>query len=107
GPAAPRRRLVRGERPARGSAGVLDGGGGRRHSRWPGGETRGADSPARPGPNRRPVAAVAGRSGRDRGTPDGRGAGRAVLRAGGAAGRGRAVGRRGRSLAVRGPGAAR
>ena len=45
--------------------------------------------------------------GRDRGTPDGRGAGRAVLRVDGAAGRGRAVGRRGRSLAVRGSGAAR
>ena len=50
---------------------------------------------------------VAGGPGRDRGTPDGRGAGRAVLRADGAAGRGRAVGRCGRSLAVRGCGAAR
>ena len=46
--------------------------------------------------------AVAGGSGRDRGTPNGRCAGRALLRADGTAGRGRAVGRRGRPLAVRG-----
>ena len=46
-------------------------------------------------------------AGQDPGTPDGRCAGRAVLRADGAAGRGRAVGRSGRPLAVRGSGAAR
>ena len=62
--------------------------------------------PARAGPDRPAVAAVAGRSGRDRGTPDGRRAGRALLRVDGTASRGRAVGRRGRSLAGRGPGPA-
>ena len=41
------------------------------------------------------------------GAPDGRGAGLAAVGADGAAGRGRAVGRCGRSLAVRGRGAAR
>ena len=45
---------------------------------------------------------LAGRAGRDRGAPDGCGAGRAAVGAGGAAGRRRTVGRCGRSLAVRG-----
>src|ERR1035441_5124164 len=101
-PAAPRRRLVLAERHARGGAGVLDGGRGRRRGRWPDRETRGADPPARPGHHRPAVVPVAGGSGRGRGTPDGRCACLALLRVDGAAGRGRAVGRRGRSLAVRG-----
>ena len=99
--------LVPGERPARGGAGVLDGGRGRRHGRCSDGETRGACSSARPGPDRPAVAWVAGGPGRHRGTPDDRGPGRALLRADRPAGRGRAVGRPGRSLAVRGSGAAR
>ena len=47
----------------------------------PGGDTRGAGLPARPGRHRPAVVRVAGGSGRDRGTPDGRGAGLVVLRA--------------------------
>ena len=47
------------------------------------------------------------RTGRDRGAPDGRGAGLVVFRADGQAGGDRAVGRCGRSLAARGPGPAR
>ena len=66
-----------------------------------------ADLPARPGHHPPAVVPVAGRPGRDRGTPDGRRAGRAARRDDGAAGRGRAVGRCGRSLAVRGRGPAR
>ena len=77
------------------------------HSRWPGGETRGAYPPAGPGPHRQAVASVAGGSGRVRGTPDGRGTGCAFLCADGAAGRGRAMGQRGRPLAVRESGPAR
>ena len=53
------------------------------------------------------VVPVAGGPGRDRGIPDGRGAGLALLRAHRAAGRGRAMGRCGRSLAVRGSGPGR
>ena len=63
--------------------------------------------PEGPGPDRQSVASVAGGPGRDPGTPDGRCAGRAVLCVDGSAGRGRAVGRRGRSLAIRGSGRAR
>ena len=88
-PAPPRGWLVPGERPARGGAGVLDGG--RGHGRCSDGETRGAGSSARPGPDRPAVAWVAGGPGRHRGTPDDRGPGRAVLRADRPAGRGRAV----------------
>ena len=84
GAAAPRGRLVPGQRPARGGAGVLDGGRGRRCGRWPGGATRGAGLPARPGHHRPAVVPVAGGPGRDRGTPDSRGAGRNRFRVDGA-----------------------
>ena len=57
GAAAPRRRLVPGERLARGGAGALDGGGGRRYGRWPGGRSSWHTSrPAGPGPHRPAVA---------------------------------------------------
>ena len=71
GPAAPRRRLVLAQRPAGGGAGVLHRRRGRRHGRRPGGETLAADRPAGPGHHRAAVVPVAGRPGRDRGTPDG------------------------------------
>ena len=45
-----RRRVVLGQRPARGSAGVLHGRRGRRHSRAPGAEALAGDRP--PGPDR-------------------------------------------------------
>ena len=47
------------------------------------------------------VVPLAGSPGRNHRTPDGRGAGRALPRIDGTAGRGRAMGRRGRPLAVR------
>jgi LuxR family maltose regulon positive regulatory protein len=59
------------------------------------------------GHHRPAVVPVAGRSRRDRGAPDNRGAGRHRFRVDGPSGRGRAVGRRGRPLAVRRPGTAR
>ena len=80
---------------------------GRRGGRPPGGAARGAGLPAGPGHHRPAVVRVAGGPGRDRGTPDGRGAGLAAVRADGQARRRRAVGRCGRPLAVRGPGPAR
>ena len=58
--------------------------------------------PARPGPDHTAMVRVAGGAGRDRGPPDGRGAGLAPGCVDRAAGRGRTMGRRGRSLAVRG-----
>ena len=66
-----------------------------------------AGVPARPGHHRPAVVPVAGGPGRDGGAPDGRGDGLVPLRDDGAASRGRAVGRCGRSLAVRGRGPAR
>ena len=63
--------------------------------------------PAGPGHHYPAVVRVAGGSRRDRGTPDGHGARLVVFRADGEAGRRRAVGRCGRSLAVREPGPAR
>ena len=95
------------ERPARGGAGVLHRGRRRGRGRPPGGRCGGAGLPARPGHHAPAVVSVAGRAGRDRGTPDDRGAGLAAGRVDGAAGRCRAVGRRGRPLAVRGHGPAR
>ena len=86
GPAAPRRRLVLAERLARGSAGVLHGSRGRRRGRPPGGAARRAGLPAGPGHHHPAVVQVAGGPGRDRGTPDGRGAGLVVFRADGKAG---------------------
>ena len=85
-PAAPRRALVPGQRLARGSAGVLHGSRGRRWGRPPGGAARRAGLPAGPGHDHPAVVRVAGGPGRDRGTPDGRGAGLVVLRADGEAG---------------------
>ena len=107
GPAAPRRRLVLAQRPAGGSAGVLHRRRGRRHGRLPGGKAICDDLPAGPGHYPAAVVPVAGRPGRDRGTPDGHCVGVDVRRADGAAGGGRAVGRRGRSLAEAGRGLAR
>ena len=92
---------------ARGGAGVLHGSRGRRCGRPPDGTAHGAGLPAGPGHHHPAVVRVAGGSGRDRETPDDRGAGLVVFRADGQAGRGRAVGRCGRSLAVRGSGPAR
>ena len=74
-------RLVLAERLARGSAGVLHGSRGRRRGRPPGGAARGAGLPAGPGHHHPAVVRVAGGPGRDRGTPDGRGAGLVVFRA--------------------------
>ena len=90
----------------------------RRHwsTPWPPGMSMGppawrgssrAGLPAGPGHHHPAVVPVAGGPRRDRGTPDGRGAGLVLFRADGQAGRRRAVGRCGRSLAVRGPGPAR
>ena len=107
GPAAPRRRVVRAERPAGGGAGVLHRSRRRGRGRPPGGRSGGAGLPARPGHHAPAVVSVAGRAGRDRGTPDDRGDGLAAGRVDGAAGRCRAVGRYGRPLAVRGRGPAR
>ena len=76
------------QRPARSCAGVLDRRRGRRHGRPPGGETLGADLPARPGRHPAAVVPVAGRAGRDRGTPDGRCVGLDFRRGEGAAGGG-------------------
>ena len=56
GPAPPRSRLVRGERPARGSAGVLHRSRGRRYGRSLVEQTRRASRPARPGRDRPAVA---------------------------------------------------
>ena len=91
-PAPPRRALVPAQRPARGSAGVLHRRRGRGHRRSPGGGTRDRHPPARPVHHPAALVPVAGRPGRNRRAPDGRRAGRALLRADGAAGRGRAVG---------------
>ena len=78
--------LVPGQRPARGGAGVLHGRRGRRRGRPPSGAARGAGLPAGPGHHHPAVVRVAGGPGRDRGTPDGRGAGLVLLRADWAAG---------------------
>ena len=100
-PAAPCRRLVPEPRHARGGAGVLHGSGGRRWGRPPGGAAHSAGLPAGPGHNHPAVVRVAGGPGRNRRTPDGRGAGLIVFGADGEACRSGPVGRRGRSLAVR------
>ena len=101
GPAAPRRRLVPAQRPARGGAGVLHGRRGRRGGRPPGGETLAAGLPARPGHDPAAVVPVAGATGA--GSRDTRCSPSwpRSCAPGRAAGRGRAVGRRGRSLAIR------
>ena len=107
GPAPPRRRLVRAERLARGGGGVLDRGRGRRLGRpawWRNSRCRPTGKAGsttvqrwlrwledRGGIEGHPMAAVLASL---------------LLRVDGAAGRGRAVGRAGRSLAVRGPGPA-
>ena len=85
-PAAPRRRLVPGQQPARGSAGVLHGSRGRRWGRPPGGAAHGVGLPAGPGHDHPAVVRVAGRPRRDRGTPDDRGARLVLFRADGQAG---------------------
>ena len=85
-PAAPRRRVVRAERPAGRGDGVHHRSGGRRYGRCAGGQTRGAGLPAGQNRRRPAVAPVAGGPGRDGGTPDGGRAGRAPVhsnRAGG------------------------
>jgi hypothetical protein len=68
-------RVVLGQRAARGSAGVLHGRRGRRHSRTAGAEALAGDRP--PGPDRHlpALVPVTGRPGRDQGTPDARRAG--------------------------------
>ena len=87
--AAPRGPLVPAQRPARRGAGVLHRSRRRWHRRSPGGETGGSRAPARTVHHHPEVVPVAGGPGRDRGTSDGRRAGRAVLRLDGAAGRAR------------------
>src|SRR5690348_3479168 len=106
GLATSRRHLVPGQRPAGGGTGVLDGRRGRRWDGAPGGAAILADLPARPADDPVAVARMAGRAGRDHATPDGCGLGLAGRRDNRPAHRGRAVGRRGRSLAA-GCGAAR
>ena len=59
---------------------------GRRWGRPPGGAARGVGLPAGPGHHHPAVVRVAGGPGRDRGTPDGRGAGLVLFRADGQAG---------------------
>src|SRR5262249_41987418 len=83
------------------AAGGVGGGGGVGAGGGGGGVRGGAGATARGG-----GGGVEGAGGRDRGTPDGRGAGLAPVGADGAAGRCRAVGRCGGSMAVRGRGAA-
>ena len=80
---------------------------GRRHGRSAGGATLAAGLPARPDHHRPAVVPVAGRSGRDRGHPMVAVMASFLSAMTGQAGRGRAVGRCGRSLAVRGRGPAR
>ena len=101
GTAAPRRRLVPAPRPARGCAGVLHGRGGRRGGRPPDRWALCSDLQPSPDHDASAMVAVAGRPGRHRGTPDRCRIRLDPRRGVGTPGRGRAVGRCGRSA---GPG---
>ena len=102
GPAPPRGHLVPAQRPARRSTGILHRRRRRGQGRWPGRTTGGTGPAAGPGHHSPAVVRMAERPRRNPRAPDGRGAGYPDLRVDGAAGRGRAVGRCSRSLAIRG-----